>query len=169
MTTDISYRKIRLSLTVSGALITAMALLAFAVVGTDPSSASYRVRTVTDVSAGCPGRNAEVQQAVDRRLGYVYDAWTGCHGIGFARSLNGGTAYETAITLPGSASVGADDPSVAVATDGTVYAAFMVHGPERSYPVLAASFDHGASFPQVTSLLPPGTGNWGDIDMVACG
>jgi hypothetical protein len=169
MTADISYHKIRLWLTVLGAFITAVALLASGVVGTNPGSARYRVRTVTDVSAGCTGRNAEVQQAIDRRVGYVYEAWTGCHGIGFARSLNGGMTYETAVTLPGSASVGADDPSVAVAADGTVYAAFMVHGPEQSYPVLAASFDHGASFPQVTSLRPPGTGNWGDIDMVTVG
>lgn len=169
MTADISYHKIRLWLTVLGAFITAVALLASGVVGTNPGSARYRVRTVTDVSAGCTGRNAEVQQAIDRRVGYVYEAWTGCHGIGFARSLKGGMTYETAVTLPGSASVGADDPSVAVAADGTVYAAFMVRGPEQSYPVLAASFDHGASFPQVTSLRPPGTGNWGDIDMVTVG
>jgi hypothetical protein len=37
----------------------------------------------------------------------------------------------------------------------------------RMYPVVAASFDHGVSFPQVSTDLPPHRGNWGDRDFIA--
>jgi len=37
------------------------------------------------------------------------------------------------------------------------------------YPVVAASFDHGVTFPQVTSLVPPDAKNWGDRDFIAVG
>ena len=37
------------------------------------------------------------------------------------------------------------------------------------YPVVAASFDHGLTFPQVTSLVPPDAKNWGDRDFIAVG
>jgi hypothetical protein len=37
------------------------------------------------------------------------------------------------------------------------------------YPVVAASFDHGQTFPQVTELLPPDAKNWGDRDFIAVG
>jgi hypothetical protein len=43
-------------------------------------------------------------------------------------------------------------PAVAVAPDGTVYAAFMVSKGAQWYPVVVASFDHGATFPQVASV-----------------
>jgi len=52
------------------------------------------------------------------------------------------------------------DPALAVAPDGTVYAAFMLSHGSQWYPVVAASFDHGATFPQVTPLLPPDAKNW---------
>src|SRR5207237_6835959 len=32
-----------------------------------------------------------------------------------------------------------------------------------------ASFDHGVTFPQVTSLVPPDAKNWGDRDFIAVG
>ena len=35
------------------------------------------------------------------------------------------------------------------------------------YPVVSASFDHGASFSQTTVLRPTATGNWGDRDFIA--
>jgi hypothetical protein len=37
------------------------------------------------------------------------------------------------------------------------------------YPVVDASFDHGASFTQSSSLIPPDPKNWGDRDFIAVG
>src|SRR5947208_8113503 len=42
------------------------------------------------------------------------------------------------------------DPAITVAPNGTVYAAFMIARGGEWYPVVAASFDHGATFLQVT-------------------
>ena len=79
----------------------------------------YNVGPVNDVSASCSGQNAEVEQAVDAKLGYVYETWMGCKGIAFARSTDGGDTFDTPITVPGS--VGSNynswDPAVAVAPD----------------------------------------------------
>ena len=61
------------------------------------------------------------------------------------------------------------DPSVAVGPDGTVYVGYMVEGSTQIYPVVAASFDHGISFPQVTQLIPPDQNNWGDRVFLAVG
>jgi hypothetical protein len=49
---------------------------------------------------------------------------------------------------------------VAVAPDGTVYAAFMLSRGGQYYPVVDASFDHGARFTQSSSLIPPDPKNW---------
>jgi hypothetical protein len=132
---------------------------------------SYTVGPVSDVSASCPGQNAEVEQAVDARLGYVYEVWMGCRGIAFARSADGGSTFSTPILLPGSAGPAGSvwDPAVAVAPGGTVFASFMRAKGGQWYPVVAASFDHGATFPQVSPLLPPGSRNWGDRDFIAVG
>src|SRR6185437_7433097 len=61
------------------------------------------------------------------------------------------------------------DPAVTVAPNGTVYAAFMIAKGSQWYPVVAASFDHGVTFPQVSSLVPPDAKNWGDRDFIAVG
>jgi hypothetical protein len=121
--------------------------------------------------SACNGQNAEVEQAVDPSLGIVYETWMGCRGIAFARSLDGGRAFAAPISVPGSvgSNLNAWDPAVAVGSDGTVYAAFMLARSSRWYPVVAASFDHGATFPQVTELRPPDKGNWGDRDFIAVG
>src|SRR4029077_9548470 len=50
---------------------------------------SSSISGITTVSP-CAGQNAEVLQAVDTRIGYVYESWMGCKGIAFARSLDGG-------------------------------------------------------------------------------
>src|SRR5262249_30088853 len=50
-----------------------------------------RVGRVAVVSRGCRGPNAEAEQAVD--YPYVYEAWIGCGGIGFARSTDGGRRF----------------------------------------------------------------------------
>ena len=44
--------------------------------------------------------NAEVESAVDPSTGYIYDEWIGCGGIGFARSIDGGGSFQSAITIP---------------------------------------------------------------------
>jgi hypothetical protein len=133
------------------------------------AAATYQVGPITGISA-CGGQNAEVEQAVDAKLGYVYEEWMGCTGIGFARSTDGGRTWDAPVNLP---HTGSDknswDPAVAVAPDGTVYASFMVSRGGQYYPVVDASFDHGASFTQSSSLVPPDPKNWGDRDFIAVG
>jgi hypothetical protein len=135
------------------------------------AAATYTVGPITDVSASCSGQNAEVEQGVDPALHYVYEIWMGCRGIAFARSIDGGLTCQAPISIPGSvgSNVNSWDPAVAVAPDGTVYAAFMLAAGTDWYPVVAASFDHGVTFPQVASLLPPDHKNWGDRDFIAVG
>jgi hypothetical protein len=126
---------------------------------------------VTDLTSRCSGQNAEVEQAADRTAGYVYEEWMGCSGIAFSRSSDGGQTWSAPINVPGSVGSGFNswDPAVAVGPDGTVYAAFMLGHSSQWYPVVAASFDHGRTFPQVTSLLPPDEKNWGDRVFLAVG
>ncbi len=119
-----------------------------------------------DVSSACPGQNAEVEQAVAPPH-YVYEAWIGCDGEGFARSVDGGRTFSAPITLPDSSE--SDDPAISVATDGTVYVSYERESGDQILPVVATSFDHGATFPQVASLTPPVHGNFGDRDFIAAG
>lgn len=122
---------------------------------------------MTDISGGCPGNSSEVEEAF-APPGNVYAEWIGCGGIGFARSADSGRDFGAAITVPGSK--GASwDPAITVAADGTVYAAFMHASGKASYPVVAVSRDHGATFTQVHDDLPPRPGNWGDRDFIAAG
>ena len=139
--------------------------------GVVSAAATYNVGPNINISASCSGQNAEVLQAVDRTLGYVYEEWMGCRGIAFARSTDGGRTFETPISVPGSvgSNVNVWDPVVAVAGDGTVYAGFMIAQAGEWYPVVATSFDHGVTFPQVASLTPPVQKNWGDRPFIAAG
>ena len=133
-------------------------------------AASYQVGPITDVSS-CSGQNAEVEQAVDPKLGYVYEEWMGCRGIAVARSTDGGRTWDAPVSLPGT--VGSNlntwDPAITVAPDGTVYASFMLARNGQYYPVVDASFDHAVTFPQSSSLIPPDAKNWGDRDFIAVG
>jgi hypothetical protein len=154
----------------------ALVIGAFLAFGATPllaasGGATYTIGPVVEASAPCAGQNAEVEQAVDAKLGYVYETWMGCRGIAFARSTDGGRTFETPISVPGSlgSNLNTWDPAVTVAPDGTVYAVFMVTHGSGWYPVVAASFDHGISFPQVTELVPPDPKNWGDRPFVAAG
>src|SRR5215470_3195400 len=106
-------------------------------------AASSGMRPVTDLSSACAGQNAEVEQAVAPPH-YVYEAWIGCGGEGFARSVDGGAHFSRPVTLPDSSH--SDDPAVAVAPDGTVYVSYLRYFHNKGYPVVATSFDHGASF-----------------------
>jgi hypothetical protein len=138
-----------------------------ALAGTRPGPA--RVGPVTDVSQ-CAGYNAEVEEAT-APPGYVYELWIGCDGIGFARSTDGGRRFGPAQTVPGSAG-DSWDPALTVARNGAVYVAYMhANGPDfqprtSMYPVVAASFDHGVTFPRVSADLPPAAGDFGDRDFI---
>ena len=134
-------------------------------------AARSRITPMTNISAGCAGNSSEVVEAF-APPGYVYAEWIGCGGIGFARSTDSGLHFGAAMTVPGSKG-GSWDPAITVSAGGTVYAAFM-HASGRgsslsSYPVVAVSRDHGASFSQVHQDLPPAPGNWGDRDFIAAG
>jgi hypothetical protein len=128
------------------------------------------VSPITMIST-CAGQNAEVEQAVDPRLGYVYEEWMGCRGITFARSTDGGRTFGEPIAVPGAGGSNKNnwDPAVAVAPDGTVYAAFMIAENAGWYPMVARSDDHGASFAEVSAVLPPDHKNWGDREFIAVG
>ena len=127
----------------------------------------------------CPGRNAEVEQAVDGR--YVYEVWIGCNrSIGFARSVDGGRTFGPSRSVRGShrEALHTWDPSIAVAPNGTVYVSYMVGPPERAFrsptpirPAVAVSHDHGRSFDRVSTLPVPNTKNpnWGDREFIAVG
>jgi hypothetical protein len=123
------------------------------------------IRPVIDISGSCRGQNAEVEQAADSTGRHIYEAWLGCRGIGFARSTDGGLSFREPLTLP--ASSGAWDPSLAVAPDGVVYAAFMKQTRRHMFPVVDASFDHGRTFAQVARLVPQHKHNFGDRVFVA--
>lgn len=116
-----------------------------------------------NVSGACSGQNAEVVEATASP--YVYQAWIGCGGIGYARSTDSGATYSAAVEVPGSG--GAWDPSLAVGPTGIVYVAFMLNSGGYYYPVVEASFDQGATFTQSTSLRPSTSGNFGDRDFIA--
>src|SRR5215471_420613 len=121
----------------------------------------YQVSPATEVST-CGGYNAEVEQATAKPH-YVYEAWIGCGGEGFARSTDGGAHFSKPVTLPDSSH--SDDPAVAVAPDGTVYVSYLRYFHNKGYPVVATSFDHGKSF-RASSLIPRKNGNWGDRDFI---
>ena len=129
------------------------------------------VTPIIDISSGCQGGNAEVEE-VTAAPRYVYADWIGCGGIGFARSTDGGLHFSKPVTVPGS-SGDSWDPAIAVAANGTVYASYMhANGPifqphTKMFPVVAASFDHGASFTQVSADRAVRRGNWGDRDFIA--
>ena len=122
-------------------------------------------------------RNAEVVQAVDGR--YVYEAWIGCGGIGFARSVDGGKTFGLSRAVRGSNEAGKHtwDPAITVAPNGTVYVAYMA-GPEETsadpepmQPAVAVSHNHEQSFDRVSTLPVPASDhpNFGDRPFLAVG
>lgn len=141
-----------------------------ALAASPPSSATYSVAPIVDVSTSCGTQNAEVETATDPKLGYVFSLWMGC-GISFARSTNGGASYGAPLSLPGStgSQLNSWDPAIAVAPDGTVYASFMVSHSNQWYPVVDVSYDHGKTFSQSVGLVPPDAKNWGDREFLAVG
>jgi hypothetical protein len=79
------------------------ATLTIAIVAAPHALASpvYTVSQVTDISSSCADQNAEVEQAMDPSLRYVYADWMGCKGIAFAVSTDGGGRFDAPISLPG--------------------------------------------------------------------
>src|ERR1700732_996174 len=104
-------RRILRGLTTLGAALAAAVVTAIPAAGAaaagHPAAGGHRphIGPITEISRGCPGQNAEAEQAVDGR--YVYVAWIGCNGIGFARSANGGRSFGRPVTVPGSVGHGA--------------------------------------------------------------
>ncbi len=123
------------------------------------------VSPITQFSA-CSGQNNEIEQAASH--GYVYEEWMGCgnpNQIGFAASADGGRHFSKPLVLPGSG--GAWDPALAVAPNGTVYAAFMSADTSHTYPVVVTLVNHGKTIKHVSLLIPRRKGNWGDRDFIA--
>jgi len=179
-------RRVLRGLTVLGAALTVAVVTAIPAAGAAAAGQSVlgthrsHVGPISEVSRGCPGRNAEAEQAVDGR--YVYVAWIGCDGIGFARSVNGGRSFGRPVTVPGSVGHGFHrsgigiglpkygwDPSVAVAPDHTVYVAYMLYRHSRVHPMVAISHDQGATFSRVSRPASPVRNNWGDRDFITVG
>ena len=146
-------------------LITAPATAGTAAAG---SFGRPHISAITEFSKGCPGQNAELEQAVDPARGLVYEEWMGCDNhIGVATSTDGGLSFSPPVILPDSS--GAWDPSIAVAPSGTVYAAFMNATRHHTFPVVEASFNHGKTFARVVKVVPRKRNNWGDRDFIAVG
>lgn len=126
------------------------------ILGAGPARAAghpiFGIGPVTQISGPCSGQNTGPQQAVDPVRDVIYEAWTGCGGIGFSRSTDGMT-FSAPVTLPGSA--GGSDPALAVAPDGTLYVVFLTSQWPAAYPVVLASTDNGLSFPRSSPLTPP--------------
>jgi hypothetical protein len=131
------------------------------------SASSPAFLPATRISRGCRGQGTAPEEAADRTGHHVYAVWEGCRGIAFARSADGGAHFRRPVRLP--ASAGAFDPAVAVAPNGTVYAVFMKQTAHHQFPVVAASFDHGRRFPQVSRLIPRQQGNFGGRPFIAAG
>lgn len=115
------------------------------------------------------GWNAEVEQAYDATLGYLFETWIGCGGIGFARSTDGGYSFGAAQAVPGSVPAAGSswDPSLAVAPNGTVYVAYMVNNGTGGTPAVAWSWDHGATFAGWALVTPPNATSFRDRDFLA--
>lgn len=179
-------RRVLRSLIILGAALASAAATAIPAAGAaavgHPAISGHgpHVGPITEISQGCPGQNAEAEQAVDGR--YVYVTWIGCDGIGFARSANGGRSFGRPAIVPGSLGHGRYgsgiglglpkygwDPSVAVAPDHTVYVAYMLYRHSHVHPVVAISYDHGATFARVSRPASPVRNNWGDRDFIAVG
>ncbi|HYK92615.1 MAG TPA: exo-alpha-sialidase [Thermoplasmata archaeon] len=136
------------------------------VMGPTPGLAPIR-NVMVDVPCNATSGNAEVVQAYDPVAAVLYEEWIGCGGIGFSRSIDGGYSFSPAVTVPGSNTGSSWDPSIALAPNGTVYAAYMVNNGSGDTPALAWSFDHGRTFAGNSSAFTPGSNTFSDRDYIA--
>lgn len=133
-----------------------------------PPSGATGVRNVlADAPCNSSYANAEVVEAWDPVASVLYELWIGCGGIGFSRSVDGGYSFEAAFAVPGSTTGASWDPALAVAPNGTVYAAFMLNNGTGDSPAVAWSYDHGQSFAGWTEIYPATTGEFSDRDYIA--
>jgi hypothetical protein len=153
--------------TVPAAVLALAVLVPGAAVAADQATSAAPtpvVSAITEFTSACGGQNNEIEQAVGQ--GYVYEEWIGCNNhIGFATSADGGRHFSKPLVLPGSG--GAWDPALAVAPNGTVYAAFMSADTSHTYPVVVTLVNHGKTIKHVSLLIPRQKGNWGDRDFIA--
>jgi hypothetical protein len=123
-------RRVWKALVTAGFLVGVMSPAALAAPGSTQKGLA-RVGPVVEVSGGCPGPNAEPVQAAGA-TNFVYEAWIGCGGEGFARSVDGGLHFQKAMTLPDSSN--SFDPALAVAANGAVYASYIRNNHGYAYP-----------------------------------
>src|SRR3989440_111693 len=131
-------------------------IAAAALFGATPAfsaSTAYTIGPVIDISASCSSQNAEVEQAVDQKLGYVYETWMGCRGIAFARSTDGGKTFAAPVSVPGSigSNINTREPAVTGGPCGTVY-----------YVVMQKSTDQGKTFGPMSYISPGFPASGGD-------
>ncbi|MCI4350856.1 MAG: PEGA domain-containing protein [Thermoplasmata archaeon] len=132
-----------------------------------PSAGQFPRNVLVDTPCVTSG-NAEVQQAFDPVRNYLYEAWIGCSGIGFARSLDGGYSFQPAVAVVGSLGAASWDPSIALAPNGTVYVGYMrdLRGTGNA-PQLAWSWNFGASFAGNATAFHPNPNAFADRDFIA--
>lgn len=105
---------------------------------------------------GAPCNNLperQVAQAVDPTTGYVYEAFIGCTGIGFARSIDGGYSFQPAYYLPDSNSHLITNP------DGTKNGSHGQAGPEGgTSPARPITYlDNSSAWDPGIAIAPNGT------------
>ena len=132
-------------------------------------TANNSTRNVLVDTACDSGGNAEVESAYDATASILYDAWIGCGGIGFARSLDRGYSFQTAIPVSGSANGSSWDPAIAISPNGTVFVSYMTQNATGPMPMVAWSTDHGASFAGESVAFRPNSHEFGDRDFLAVG
>src|SRR2546428_11415549 len=128
---------------------TAFPARTFGLLDATASGVAFTESPIAEVSQACDsGQNAEVEQAVDAALGYVYETWMGCQGIAFARSTDGGLTIDTPLHVPESlgSNVTPLDPAVAFGPDGDGDAALMLAKASPRYPCIPAAFDPRSTF-----------------------
>ncbi|HXQ49235.1 MAG TPA: fibronectin type III domain-containing protein, partial [Thermoplasmata archaeon] len=122
--------------------------------------------TPVEVSLACSNvSNSGVQQAYDPAGNDLYEVWSGCGGVGFARSVDGGTSFQNASTLVDCGT----QPSVAVAPNRTVYVAFVSNCSGGPSPYVLSSSDEGVSFSSPVRVLPDGTVGSVSVDRLSVG
>ena len=136
--------------------------------GGTPTANNSTRNVLVDVPCDSGG-NAEVESAYDPAASVLYDAWIGCGGIGFARSLDRGYSFQAATPVPGSTNGSSWDPAIAVAPNGTVFVSYMVQNATGPMPMVAWSTDHGASFAGESVAFLPNPHEFGDRDFLAVG
>ncbi len=122
-------------------------------------------------------------EAYDPTAHILFAVWQSAVGVGFARSLNGGASFQAPVTVPGSEDSFTNtsysfsfNPTVSVSATGIVYVAFAystlnltTFATPAGVPIVAVSFNHGASFAYATPVAPLDPLAFTDSPYVAAG